>query len=58
MSARFFLFVLFFVYSIYLFIWLPWVLAVALQVVDLQSLLQHVASLVTACELVVVACGI
>lgn len=31
------------VYSLYLFIWLPWVLAVALQAVDLESLLQHVA---------------
>ena len=58
-ECKVFLFcVLFFIYSIYLFFWLPWVILGALQIVDLQSLLQRVPCLITACELLVVACGI
>ena len=41
----------------YLFTWLQQALAVC-SMQDLRSLLQHVGSLVTACKLLIVACGV
>ena len=52
------LFFLFFFFNIYLFIWLCWILAAVCRIFFFFFQLRYVGSLVTACELLVAACGI